>query len=144
MSELSSGQLQTPAPPGNWSVLQIVCHLADFELVYADRIKRVIAEEEPTLFGGDPDVFAARLAYTQRNPDEELDVIKAVRREVARILKTLAVKDFERIGRHSTDGPLSLKQLLERIAGHIPHHVQFIERKKPVLISLQKSFGQPN
>jgi hypothetical protein len=28
--------------PGKWSTLEVVCHLADFEIVYADRIKRVV------------------------------------------------------------------------------------------------------
>ena len=54
--------------PGKWSTLEVICHLADFEIVYADRIKRVIAKNEPTLFGGDPDAFSARLAYQQRMP----------------------------------------------------------------------------
>ncbi|MEI8017449.1 MAG: DinB family protein [Schlesneria sp.] len=133
ISGLSSIQLRIPAPPGAWSVLQIVCHIADFELVYADRMKRVVAEDRPTLFGGDPDVFAAKLAYSQRNLEEELDVIMSVRREVSRFLKTLSPDDFERTGQHSADGPLSLMRLLERIAGHIPHHVDFIERKKKTL-----------
>jgi anti-anti-sigma factor len=134
ISGLTSIQLRIPAPPGTWSVLQIVCHIADFELVYADRMKRVVAEDCPTLFGGDPDVFAAKLAYAQRNLEEELDVIMSVRREVSRFLKTLAPGDFERTGKHSEDGPLSLMRLLERIAGHIPHHVGFIERKKKTLL----------
>jgi anti-anti-sigma regulatory factor len=131
---LSSIQLRIPAPPGAWSVLQIVCHIADFELVYADRMKRVVAEDCPTLFGGDPDVFAAKLAYAQRNLEEELDVILTVRREVSRFLKTLVPADFERNGKHSEDGPLTLMRLLERIAGHIPYHVDFIERKKKTLL----------
>ena len=49
---------QTPVP-GKWSIRQVVCHIADFEPVYADRMKRVLAEDNPTMFGGDPDVFAA-------------------------------------------------------------------------------------
>ncbi len=137
VSGLSSIQLRIPATPGAWSVLQIVCHIADFELVYADRMKRVVAEDRPTLFGGDPDVFAAKLAYAQRNLEEELDVIASVRREVSRFLKTLAVNDFERNGQHSADGPLSLMRLLERIAGHIPHHIEFIEGKRKTLLGPQ-------
>ena len=133
LSGLSSLQLRTPAPPGAWSALQIVCHIADFELVYADRMKRIIAENNPTLFGGDPDDFAAKLAYFQRDLEEELGVITSVRREVSRFLKTLAPVDFDRTGQHSVDGPLSLTRLLERIAGHIPHHVKFIEGKKMAL-----------
>ena len=137
ISGISAIQMRTPAPPGNWSILQNVCHIADFELVYADRLKRVIAEDQPTLFGGDPDVFAAKLAYFQRDLEEELNLISAVRREVARILKTLNAADFQRVGIHSEAGALSLKQLLERIAGHIPHHLQFVEAKKATLT------GQP-
>lgn len=130
---LSQSQLRTPAPPGAWSVQQIVCHIADFELVYADRMKRIVAEDQPTMFGGDPDVFAAKLAYLERDVDDELNVIDAVRRQVSRFLKTLSPADFERTGKHSVDGPLSLATLLQRIAGHIPHHVEFIEGKRKSL-----------
>ena len=134
----SSLQLRTPAPPGNWSVLQNVCHIADFELVYADRMKRVVAEDQPTLFGGDPDLFAAKLAYQQRDLEEELDVIASVRREVSRFLRTLVSSEFDRTGQHSEDGPLTLMRLLERIAGHIPHHVKFIEGKRANLMAASK------
>jgi anti-anti-sigma regulatory factor len=133
LSGLSSIQLRTPAPPGVWSTLQVVCHISDFELVYADRMKRVIAEDCPTLFGGDPDVFAEKLAYSQRDIEEELDVIRSVRGSTSRFLKTLAAADFERTGQHSTDGPLTLMTLLQRIAGHIPHHAQIIEGKKETI-----------
>lgn len=130
---LSPSELRTSAPPGNWSVQQIVCHIADFEIVYADRMKRVVAEDQPTMFGGDPDVFAAKLAYDERDVQDELDVIQSVRRQMSRFLKTLSAADFERTGNHSVDGPISLATLLERIAGHIPHHVQFIEGKRKSL-----------
>ena len=60
---MSKEQLDARPVPGKWSTREVVCHIADFEPIYADRMKRVIAEHEPTLFGGDPDVFAARLAY---------------------------------------------------------------------------------
>jgi len=55
---------------GKWSTREVICHVADFEPIYADRMKRVIAEDEPTLFGGDPNVFAARLAYAKRYVEE--------------------------------------------------------------------------
>jgi hypothetical protein len=118
---------------GQWSTLEVVCHLADFEIVYADRLKRVIAEREPTMFGGDPDVFAARLAYAQRDLNEELNVIASIRAQVTRILRTLDEADFDRTGRHSEAGPLSLATLLARVTEHLPHHVKFIEAKRAAL-----------
>ena len=40
--------------PGTWSTQEVVCHLADYEPIYADRMKRVIALEGPELLRGDP------------------------------------------------------------------------------------------
>jgi hypothetical protein len=119
--------------PGKWSTLEVVCHLADFEIVYADRIKRVIAENEPIILSGDPDVFAARLAYHERAPEDELLLIELVRKQVARILRPLSPEDLQRRGIHSKSGPLTLETLVERITGHIPHHVRFIEEKRKAL-----------
>jgi hypothetical protein len=130
---MSQEQLVARPIPRKWSTLEVICHLADFEIVYADRIKRVIAENDPTLFGGDPDGFAARLAYHQRNAEEELLLIEAIRKQVARILRTVKLDDFQRRGIHSESGPLTLETLVQRITGHIPHHVRFIEEKRKAM-----------
>ena len=119
---------QTPVP-GKWSIRQVVCHIADFEPVYADRMKRVLVEDNPTMFGGDPDVFAAGLHYDKRSVHEELELISVVRRQMAVILRNTDVEDFQRTGVHSEAGPLTLETLLERITRHIPHHLTFIEAK---------------
>src|SRR5947208_1398215 len=84
--------------PGKWSTLEVVCHLADFEIVGADRIKRVIAEDKPTLPDGDENLFAARLAYHARDLDDELQLFTSIRGQVTRILRTLSDEDFARIG----------------------------------------------
>ena len=130
---MTRDQLAAQPVPGKWSTLEVICHIADFEPVYADRMKRVIAEDGPLLLSGDPDKFQARLAYSSRNAEEELTLIQTVRSQMARILKTLPDPDFARTGQHSTDGPLSLAVLLERITNHIPHHVKFVEEKRKAL-----------
>ena len=43
------------------STQEVVCHLADYEPIYADRMKRVIALNEPELLKGDPDLETERL-----------------------------------------------------------------------------------
>lgn len=131
---MSHEQFAARPIPGKWSTLEVICHLADFEIVYADRIKRVIAENEPTLFGGDPDGFAARLAYQERNAEEELLLIETIRKQVARILRTLKPEDFQRRGIHSEAGPLTLETLVQRSTGHISHHVQFIDDKRKAMV----------
>jgi hypothetical protein len=126
-------QLLARPIPGKWSTLEVICHLADFEIVHADRVKRVIAENEPTLLGGDEKIFAARLAYQERNAEEELLLIALIRQHVARILRTLKPEDFQRRGIHSEAGPLTLEAFVQRSTNHIPHHVKFIEEKRKAL-----------
>jgi hypothetical protein len=126
-------QLLARRIPDKWSTQGVVCHLADYEPIYADRMKRVIALKEPELLQGDPGLFAARLAYNQRDVQEELALIEMVGKQMARILRSLKPEDFQRKGGHSRDGALTLEELLKRITGHIPHHVRFIEEKKRAL-----------
>jgi uncharacterized damage-inducible protein DinB len=130
---MADEQLDAKPIPGGWSTRQVVCHLADFEPIYADRMKRVIAERCPTFFGGDPDVFAAGLVYERRSVAEELDLLAAVRKHMATILRELKADDFQRTGKHSEAGPMTLETLLQNIAAHVPHHLRFIAEKRQAL-----------
>jgi hypothetical protein len=118
-------------------VREVVCHLADFEPVYTDRMKRVLAQHEPTFFGGDPDLFAKSLAYDVRNLTNEMGLIAAVRTQMVEILRTLPAAAFARVGQHNEAGPLTLETLLRNVTNHIPHHVQFIAEKRRMLAKNQ-------
>jgi hypothetical protein len=130
---MTTEQLLARPVPGKWSTQEVVCHLADYEPIYADRMKRVIALEEPELLQGDPGLFAARLACDQREVEEELACVELTRKQMARILRALKPEDFQRRGLHCRDGALSLEGLLQRVTAHIPHHVRFIEEKRRAL-----------
>jgi uncharacterized damage-inducible protein DinB len=130
---MTTEQLKARPIPGKWTTLELICHIADFEPVYADRMKRVIAEDNPPLLSGDPDLFLKGLAYHDRDAQEEIALIDVVRKQMARILRTLPDSAFARVGTHSRDGALSLETLLKRITGHIPHHAKFIAEKRAAL-----------
>jgi len=130
---MTDEQLNACPVPGKWSTKQVICHLADFEPVYVDRMKRVIAENGPTMFGGDPDLFAERLFYGRRDIAVELDLIAAARSHMGAILKSLSPDDFQRAGNHSEAGVITLEKLLVNITNHIPHHIKFIDEKRAAL-----------
>ncbi len=131
---MTAEQIDAAPVPGKWSTRQVICHIADFEPVYATRMKRVIAESEPPpLAGGFHQQFVEHLAYDQRDIDEELQMIEVTRSQMARILRRVPDEAFEKTGVHSVDGPISLQALLERITNHIPHHAQFIRKKRAAL-----------
>ncbi len=126
-------QLMARPIEGKWSTHECVCHIADFEPVYVDRMTRVIAQEQPTYFGGDPDLYAARLAYAARDVDEELSLIEACRKHLVRILRSLPEAAFQRKGNHSEAGEQTLEKLLTNVTKHIPHHIEFIRQKRQAL-----------
>jgi hypothetical protein len=130
---MTAEELRARPVAGRWSTLEVVCHLADAEALYADRIKRVIAENEPSLLRADPGAWASELAYQGRNLEDELRLIELIRRQTAHILHALSPKQFQRRGFHSADGPLTLETLLRRATDHMPHHVRFIHAKRVAL-----------
>jgi uncharacterized damage-inducible protein DinB len=127
---MTPAQLRARPIAGKWSTHEVVCHIAEYEPIYADRMKRVIALTDPELLKGDPGLFATRLAYDRRDLEEEVALIELTRKQMSRILRELKPEDFQRRGAHSSDGSVTLEELLRRITGHIPHHVQFIEDKR--------------
>src|SRR5438874_10819712 len=133
VSGMSPEQLRARPVAGKWSTLEVVCHLADFDPIIADRMKRVIAEERPALLGADEKCFAAALAYHDRDLEEELSLVEKTRRQMARILRKLPDEALARGGVHNERGPLTLEKLLTGAAGHITHHVKFIEEKRRAL-----------
>jgi len=130
---LTHDQLLARPVAGKWSTLEVVAHIADFEIVGADRIKRTIAENQPTLPDGDENLFAKALAYHSRDLAEELQVIGSIRAQVTRILRTLPDEAFSRIGIHSAAGPMTLTQYIQRGINHITHHIKFITEKRQAL-----------
>ena len=130
---MSAEQVRTRPIEGKWSTLEVVCHLADFEPIQADRMKRVIAEDKPQLIGADENEFAAKLRYDQRDLEEELRIIELTRGQLGRILKTLPAEAFSRTGLHNERGEVTLTRLLEYATKHIPHHTQFILEKRKAL-----------
>jgi len=130
---MSREQVLARPVPGKWSTLEVVCHLADFEPIMADRMKRIIALEKPTLVGADENCFAAALAYHDRDLEEELTIIEQTRRQMARILRKAPADALNRIGVHNERGPRTLEQILTGTTTHIAHHVKFIHDKRKAL-----------
>jgi uncharacterized damage-inducible protein DinB len=130
---MSREQLLARPVPGKWSTLEVVAHIADFEPVMTDRIKRVISHDNPTLLGADEALFAAHLFYHERNIEEELAVVDAIRASTARTLKQLPAEALNRFGTHNEAGVLTLEKLILRATNHITHHLAFIVEKRKAL-----------
>lgn len=130
---MSPEQLTARPVAGRWSTLEVVCHLVDSDQVWIHRMKRVIAEPRPLLLGYDESRFTASLGYQERDLDEEIALLDAMRREFARVLARLPEGAWSRDGVHNERGLVTLAEMLEIEVEHVAHHVRTIEEKRRAL-----------
>jgi uncharacterized damage-inducible protein DinB len=131
VADLSPEQLRARPVPGKWSTLEVVCHLVDSEQAWCHRMKRVIAEERPLLIGYDESRFTRSLPYHEANLEDELALLEAMRRQMARTLRAQPEAGWSRTGVHSERGLITLEEMLQAEVEHIPHHLaQILEKRK--------------
>jgi uncharacterized damage-inducible protein DinB len=129
-SGLSPEQEQARPGPGAWSIAELVVHLVDSDTVATDRMKRVIAEPNPTLLAYDENAWIERLHAQEMPVEEAVNLFAANRHWTARILKRCDEADFARAGMHSEAGRQTLADLVVKYANHLDHHLKFLYAKR--------------
>jgi hypothetical protein len=115
---------------GRWSIQQVVIHCMDSELVSADRLKRMIAEDNPTLIGYDENKFAANLSYDEQPAEEAAAIVDANRKLFAIVLRRLPESAWRRKGTHNERGVITVGSYLKSTVDHLEHHLKFIHAKR--------------
>jgi len=126
----AGSELDFKPAPDKWCVRQIVCHLADSEVVGVMRIRQMAAEENPTLQGFNGELWADHLDYGRRKISQALETFRKLRTENHELLKSLPEDAFARTGIHTESGPLTLLDLVKSNAEHVEEHVQQIQRTR--------------
>jgi hypothetical protein len=119
--------------PGTWSIQQIIFHLMDSDLIASDRMKRVIAEDHPTLLGYNESAFAAKLGYEHLDIRAACEVFRLNRELTAAILRRLPDDVFQRTGFHNEAGEKSLADFVHTYVDHLEGHMKFIRQKRELL-----------
>jgi hypothetical protein len=130
---LDDARLRRPEKPGKWSVLEVVAHLADSEIVLGWRFRHMLGDREPQISGYDQDAWAERFHYRDADLDTALALFRAVRASNLRLLRAASPADLERVGNHAERGRESVGQLLELVAAHDLVHRRQIDRIKSAI-----------
>ncbi|MGA9800014.1 MAG: DinB family protein [Terriglobales bacterium] len=131
VSGLPEKVLRFKPAPDKWCIHEILGHLADTEIVYAYRLRQILADKKPVIAPMDQNEWARNLGYLETPPPELIALYGLNRHANLRLLQRLKPGDLDKSAYHpEAKQDFTLAQLVERMANHGASHLEQIERLK--------------
>jgi len=121
------GLRQRPQP-GEWSPAEVICHLADTEERAVGRVRRMLHEDQPDLPGYDQAALAVERRYSELDPFAEVERYATLRAEHVTLLESLDDAGWQRTGRHSEHGTVTVELYVAHVAAEDVDHLSQIAR----------------
>jgi len=113
--------------PADWSVHEMVVHMADSETNSYLRCRKAVAQSGSAIMGYDQDVWSIALDYHQREVEDALALIRLVRKMTYDLIRTLPEAAWTHTYFHpELQEQVPLEAWLMTYAAHIPGHIQQI------------------
>lgn len=122
-------ELDHSAGSDDWTPRQIVHHIADSEMTAAIRLRKLVAEDNPTIEGYDEKVFARSMTW-DRPIEPSLEAVRWARESTLQILERLSEDQWKKAGTHTELGPYSVERWLEVYAAHCHDHADQIKKTR--------------
>jgi DinB superfamily len=131
VSGLSEKVFRYKPTPDKWCILEILGHLADIEIVYAYRLRQMLADKKPVIAPMDQDEWARNLGYMETPPAELIALYGLNRHANLRQLQRLKPADLEKSAFHpESKKDITVAELVERMGAHGASHLAQIEKLK--------------
>ena len=114
--------------PSEWSIHEVIIHLADSESNAALRARKLIVEPGGTLMGYDQDKWAIELNYHDMDLEDALEATHIARKTTYALLKRQPEEVFSHWLKHpEMEGQYSFEKWINIYSGHIPGHIEQIQ-----------------
>jgi hypothetical protein len=131
VSGLPEKVLHFKPAPDKWCIHEILGHLADVEIVYAYRLRQMLADSKPVIAPMDQDEWAGKLGYMDTPPAELVALYGLNRHANLRLLQRMKPGDLEKSAFHpETKKDFTVAELVERMGTHGASHLAQIEKLK--------------
>jgi hypothetical protein len=124
---VSTSKLRKRPAPEQWSVIEILAHLADSEVVCGWRLRAILGAPGTPIGAYDQNAWNAAGHYATRDPRECIELFRAMRKANLSLLKSLTPEQWSQHGMHAERGKETVEHIVGLIAGHDLNHVQQIE-----------------
>jgi hypothetical protein len=112
------------ASPNQASIHELICHLADTEVIEYVYCRNLIANPALPAVGIDPSAWSGSLGYFYEDVKEALGIIRALRRVTYHFLKVLPENSWTRVAELAGSGRLTLDEWLEIRESYFPEQVR--------------------
>lgn len=126
VSGLSEKTLRYKPAPDKWCILEVLGHLADMEILYAYRMRQMLADKKPVIAPVDQDDWAMNLHYSEESAAELVALYGLNRHHNLQLLRRLQPGDYHPELQHE----VTVAEYVEKIGVHGANHLQQIERLK--------------
>jgi hypothetical protein len=125
---VSVSKLRKRPAPYKWSVVEILAHLADTEIVGGFRIRMILGAPGTPVPGFNQDAWVTSGHYDKRDPRKSVEQFRAFREANLALLKSLTPEQWKHHGIHSERGVETVEHIVRMSAGHDVNHIGQIER----------------
>lgn len=126
LDSLGPARADKPPAAGKWSAREILCHLADCEIVFAYRLRQTLAEPHHVIQPFDQDLWATN--YAAYNAESALAVFTAVRDFNVKLIASLPADAYSKPVSHPERGTMTFQTIVETMGGHDLNHIGQIEK----------------
>ena len=124
---VSVSKLRKRPAPDNWSVGEILAHLADTEIVGGFRIRMILGSPGTPIAGFDQDAWGTSGHYDKRDPRRSVEQFRVLREANLALLKSITPEQWKHHGVHSERGVETVEHIVRMFAGHDLNHIRQIE-----------------
>ena len=114
--------------PDEWSVAEIIVHLADSEAHGFVRAKKIIAECGGRVSVYNQQIWAESLFYDRMDYKDALELIRILRKSLVELLKLIPEETWHNYIFHPETGKITLLDWIQLYIDHIDIHVQQMHR----------------
>ena len=131
VSGLPDKTLRYKPSPDKWCILEILAHLADVEILYAYRLRQMLADNNPVIAPIDQDAWAKNLGYMESSPAELVALYGLNRHATLQLLRRIKPGDLEKSAHHpERNRPVTVAEYVGMMSKHGPNHLAQIEKLK--------------
>ena len=114
-----------------WTILEIMCHIRDYQEIFMGRAQQMLNEDNPTLVPYDAEAREAMIIdreYAKQNLLAVFNDYVATRQTFIALVESLEDADLDRIGTHPMTGTIAVATPIYHTTLHDADHTEQIAR----------------